>query len=60
MSRPELLTADEVADRLRVQPSTIRRWTQEKKIPAVRLTPKVVRYEFDAVVDALRSQEASA
>ena len=32
-----LLLASEVAERLRVDESTIRRWTRERKIPHVRL-----------------------
>ncbi len=54
MNETDLLTADELADRLRVRPSTIRRWAQEKRIPTVRLTPKVVRFELTPVVEALR------
>ena len=53
MSETELLTADELADRLQVRPSTVRRWARERRIPTVRLTPKVVRYELAAVVDAM-------
>ena len=53
MSGSELLTPDELADRLHVRPSTVRRWAQEGRIPAVRLTPKVVRYDLAAVVAAM-------
>jgi excisionase family DNA binding protein len=54
MSVCELLTAEELAGRLQVRPSTIRRWAREGRIPTVRLTPKVVRYDLTAVVDAVR------
>ncbi len=58
MNETELLTADELADRLQVRPSTVRRWARERRIPTVRLTPKVVRYDLAAVVDAMtRGQE---
>ena len=51
----DLLTADELAKRLKVQPSTVRRWHRDGKIPSVRLTPKVVRFDLGAVLDALTS-----
>ena len=50
-----LLTAEELGQRLRVQPSTIKRWSQEGMIPALRLTGKVIRFDFAEVVQALRS-----
>ncbi len=53
MSDDKLLTADELADRLHVRPSTIRRWAQRGRIPTRRLTPKVVRYDLEAVVRAM-------
>ena len=33
----EILTIDEVADYLRLKPQTIYKWSQEKRIPAVKL-----------------------
>ena len=53
MDGTDLLTADEVADRLQVRPSTVKRWARQGRIPTVRLTPKVVRYELAAVVEAM-------
>jgi excisionase family DNA binding protein len=55
MSGTELLTADELAGRLQVRPSTIRRWAREGRIPTVRLSPKVLRYNLGAVVQAMRN-----
>jgi len=52
----DLLTAEELGQRLRVQPSTIKRWSQEGMIPALRLTGKVIRFDFAEVVQALRSR----
>lgn len=57
MNGTELLTADELADRLRLRPSTIRRWAREGRIPAVRVTPKVVRYDLAAVLRAIRAEQ---
>ena len=34
---PEILTVEEVAEYLRLQPQTIYKWAQEKRIPAVKL-----------------------
>lgn len=53
----DLLTADELAKHLKVQPSTVRRWQREGRIPAVRVTAKVVRFDYAAVVDAIRRAE---
>jgi excisionase family DNA binding protein len=52
-----LLTAEELAERLKIQPSTVRRWSRDGRIPTVRLSPKVVRYDYDAVVETLRREE---
>lgn len=53
MSPPkELLTAEELATRLRVRPGTIRVWARRGRIPSVRLSPKVVRFDFGAVIMA--------
>lgn len=53
----DLLTADELAERLRVRPSTVRRWYRDGRIPAVRLTPKVIRFDYVSVVEALQGEE---
>ena len=55
----ELLTADELADRLKVRPDTVRSWSRQGRIPAIRITHKVVRFDFDAVVKALASASGS-
>lgn len=54
MNWTELLTADELADRLQLRPSTIRRWAREGRIPAVRVTAKVVRYDMADVLRGIR------
>lgn len=53
----DLLTADELAERLKVQPRTIREWTREGKIPARRLSHKVIRYRLSDVVAALEGPQ---
>jgi len=56
----DLLTAEELAQRLRLKPSTVRRWTQDGILPALRLSGKVVRYDSDEVERALRERAAAA
>ena len=53
----DLLTADELAKRLRVQPSTVKIWARMGRIPAVRVLPKVVRFDLDEVVRAIRERD---
>jgi hypothetical protein len=53
MSKIDLLTAQELADRLQVRPSTVREWDGQGKVPAFRLSRKVVRYSLDAVVNVI-------
>ena len=49
----KLETAEELAQRLHLKPSTIRKWSRQGKIPAVRISPKVVRFDPIAVLAAL-------
>jgi excisionase family DNA binding protein len=53
-ARDDLLTAAELADRLRVKPSTILEWQRSGRIPSIRLSHKVLRFDLDAVLTALR------
>lgn len=52
-SPTELLTAEELAERLRVRPDTVRRWTRQGRIPTVRLSRKVIRYDLSRVLAAI-------
>lgn len=54
----ELLTAQELAKRLRVSPETVRAWSRRGMIPALRLSPKVIRYNPEAVLAALDNTPA--
>ena len=54
----DLLTAEELAERLRLRPSTIKHWAQENIIPSLRLSGKVVRFDFAEVMQVLRSRAA--
>jgi excisionase family DNA binding protein len=54
----ELLTARELAKRLRVSPDTVRSWARRGLIPTLRLSPKVTRYNVEAVLAALSTTPA--
>lgn len=51
--REEFLTAKQVAKVLQVSESTVRRLAQKRRIPSVRITPKIIRFHLDAVRQAL-------
>ena len=59
MNNRELLTAEEVAERLQVRPRTIRKWARCGFIPTIRLSPKVVRYDLAEVVEAMTKRQKS-
>lgn len=52
------LTVNEIADRLRLRPDTIRLWTREGILPAIHITGKVIRYDPEEVERALRKRSA--
>lgn len=54
-----LLTAQELAERLRVEPNTIRRWARAGLIPVLRLPRVGLRFEYAQVRAQLRSAAAN-
>ena len=52
----DLLTADEVGQRLRVRPGTVLAWYREGRIPARKLSHKVLRFSLADVLAALEGQ----
>lgn len=52
-----LLRAKELAAHLRVSRATVNRWVHEKRIPAIRLTPRTLRFDPVAVAEALGLQQ---
>ena len=52
-AREEFLTARQLAEVLQVSESTVRRLAREGRIPSVRLTPRLVRFNLKAVCRAL-------
>lgn len=51
--REEFLTAKQLAKFLQVSESTVRRLAAKRRIPSVRLTPRIIRFHLDAVREAL-------
>ena len=52
-SREEFLTARQLAAILQVSETTVRRLAQKGRIPAVRITPHILRFHLKAVRAAL-------
>jgi predicted site-specific integrase-resolvase len=57
--RDDLFTAQELAGHLGVRPGTILGWHRKGKIPARRLSHKVLRFSLRDVLNALESRHAS-
>jgi excisionase family DNA binding protein len=51
--REEFLTAKQLAQVLQVSETTVRRLARKRRIPSVRLTPRIIRFHLDAVREAL-------
>jgi excisionase family DNA binding protein len=51
--RGEFLTARQIAEVLQVSESTVRKLAREGRIPVVRLTPRLTRYNLKSVLHAL-------
>ena len=49
----KLMTAKQLAAHLQVSESTVRRLAAKRRIPSVRLTPRIIRFHLDAVREAL-------
>jgi excisionase family DNA binding protein len=56
----DLLTAAELADRLRVKPETVLGWHRSGRIPSIRLSHKVLRFNLGEVVAALKRPAGEA
>lgn len=50
----ELLTLDELAARLKMHPTTVRGLWRRRSIPALVIGHRTLRFEYGAVLDALR------
>jgi excisionase family DNA binding protein len=56
-AREEFLTARQLAGVLQVSESTVRRLARDGRIPCVRLTPRLLRFNLKAVCRALDGAE---
>ncbi len=59
-AREEFLTARQLAEVLQVSESTVRRLAREGRIPCVRLTPRLLRFNLKAVYRALEGSDTNA
>ncbi len=51
----ELLTLDELAGRLKLHPVTVRGLKRRGVIPSLKIGHRTLRFEYGAVLDALRA-----
>lgn len=56
----ELLTAQELGERLKVSESAIRRWLCKGWIPGIRLTGRATRFNYEAVLNALKKRQSES
>ncbi|HEY0098670.1 MAG TPA: helix-turn-helix domain-containing protein [Pyrinomonadaceae bacterium] len=56
--REEFLTARQLAAILQVSESTVRRLAREGRIPAIRLTSRLLRFHLQSVMSALDGTQA--
>ena len=56
-AREEFLTARQLAEVLQVSESTVRRLARDGRIPCVRLTPRILRFNQKAVYRALDGED---
>lgn len=52
----EILTAAQLADRLHVTADTVRSWARSGRIPEIRISAKVRRFDAEEVMASLRTQ----
>jgi excisionase family DNA binding protein len=51
----ELITLEELANRLKMHPSTVRSLWRRRAFPGLRIGHRTLRFEYDKVLDALRT-----
>ncbi len=51
--KTELLTAEELGNRLKLKPETIRTWARKGLIPSLHPTTKTLRFDFQSVLSTI-------
>ncbi len=54
MDETELLTVAQLAKRLSIRPRTVQAWSRSGRIPTVKLSSKVLRFDWQEVLEAVR------
>jgi excisionase family DNA binding protein len=54
----KLLTIAEVAAKFRVTPGTVKNWAKAGKIPVIRMSKQILRFEEEAIDAAVRELAA--
>jgi len=54
MQRQQFVRVVEVARALGVSPVTVRNWTKQGRIPALRIGSQTARYDLEEVIEAVR------
>ncbi|MDM8006088.1 MAG: helix-turn-helix domain-containing protein [Phycisphaerae bacterium] len=54
-----LLTTEEMAAELRIRPTTLKDWVKREIVPAIRITPKVLRFDPAAVYTSLATRQSA-
>ncbi len=55
MDTDRLLTINQLAEKLELHPVTVRGLKRRGVIPAIRIGHRTLRFEYDAVIDALKA-----
>ena len=54
------MTSEDLAGRLKVKATTIKRWARAGAIPCIKLSGKVIRYDYEEVLSALKAKGAAS
>ena len=57
---PELLTPEQMAQRLGVSSDTLLQWAIKGRVPRIKVNARIIRFDPEAVLRALQEEEAEA
>lgn len=60
MSEKEVLTTEEAAEFLGIDPQTLQRWMREKDVPVIKIGPRYTRFLRSSLLEWLKRQERPA